>query len=227
MQKQFDRLERCFVLLDLPMSKSPGASDKRIDRIEKVSGITIVGDLRAMWNYSDGSGAQPWFICDGEEERKLRQKFKGLVRSEDEMDAESFGGSVFTLYSVDEVVKWWKLFKDIDEQNTDGWETNTPDCLFPQELDKRIGPQMLRHKSRLAFGTLYGLDDELLFDGYPSKKGRYGQIVKYRHDPDLLSYVASSFADFFERSLYWMETIIPRNPDRARELLMDEKDRKY
>jgi cell wall assembly regulator SMI1 len=180
-----------------------------------------------MWEYSNGSEAQPWFICDGEESQKLRRKYKNLFGSEDDMDAESFQESVFTLYDVDGVLKWWALFKDLDEQNTKGWETNTSDCLFPQKLDKRIGPQMLRHKDRLAIGTLFGLSDELLIDGCPSKKGKYGQIVKYRHDPDSLTYVAASFAEFFDRSLYWMETIIPRNPDAARELLMDERARKY
>src|SRR5262245_66638761 len=103
------------------------------------------------------------------------------------MDAEQFRESAFNLYSVEEVIKWWSLFKDIDEQNTEGWETDTLDCLFPQKLDKRIGPQMLRHKGRLGFGTLFMLSDELLFDACPSKKREFGQLVKYRHDADSLT----------------------------------------
>ena len=71
------------------------------------------------------------------------------------------------------------------------------------------------------------LSDEILFDACPSKKGKQGQIVEYRHDPDVLTYVASSFADFFDRSLYWMERLIPRNPDKAREIFMDQSLRQY
>src|SRR5438874_1053502 len=125
MRKQLDRLERCFFLLDLPMSRSSGASDKEIDRIEEVSGIKADDDLRAMWSYSNGSKAQAWFISDGDESHKLRRKYKGLFGSENEMDAESF--SVFNLYSIERVIKSWSIFEDIDEQNTNGWETNTPD----------------------------------------------------------------------------------------------------
>jgi hypothetical protein len=86
---------------------------------------------------------------------------------------------------------------------------------------------MLRHKRRLAFGTLFMLSDEVLFDACPSKKGKYGQIVEYRHDPDALSYVASSFAEFLDRSLYWMDRVIPRNPEVAREVFMDQTKRDY
>jgi len=173
MRKQLDRLERCFFLLDLPMSRGAGASDKEIDRIEEISGITVDDDLRAMWAYSNGSGSQAWFVCDAEEHRKV---LLDLV-AEDEYDAETFGDSVFTLYSTDDVNKWWSLFKDIDEQNPNGWSTNAPDSFAPQKLDKRIGPQMLRHKGRLPFGTLWGLSDELLFDACPSNKGKYGQVL--------------------------------------------------
>src|SRR5262245_54722382 len=90
MRKQLDRLERCFFLLDLPMSRTAGASVEDIDRIAEVSGIKVDDDLRAMWTYSDGSGSQAWFICDGEESQKFRRKYKSLCSREDEMDAESF-----------------------------------------------------------------------------------------------------------------------------------------
>ena len=66
------------------------------------------------------------------------------------------------------------------------------------------------------------LSDEMLFDACPSKKGKHGQILRYTHDPDTLTYVTSSFAEFFDRSLYWMERVIPRNPDIAREAFKDQ-----
>jgi cell wall assembly regulator SMI1 len=223
MRKQLDRLERCFFLLDLPMSRRPGATREEVERIEEVTGIVVDDDLKAMWSYSNGSGSQPWFICDAEETRKLARKYKGLFGKEEDRDAESFGESVFNLYSIDDVITYWSIFKDVDELNPCGWRTDTPDSFAPQELDNRIGPQMLRHKRRLPFGTLHQLSDELLFDACPSKKGEHGQIVKYRHDPDSLAFVTASFASFFDRSLYWMERLIPRNPDKARALLCDRQ----
>jgi cell wall assembly regulator SMI1 len=217
MRKQLDRLERCFSLLGLPMSRSPGASDEEIDRIEEASGIRVDDDLRAMWTFSNGSGAQPWFICDPEENRELLLE----VVDEKKFDAESF--SVFSLYSIDDVIKWWSLFKDVDEENPNGWRTDTPNSFAAQELDKRIGPQMLRHKGRLPFGTRFMLSDEILIDNCPSAKGKRGQVVRYSHDPDMLTYVTSSFGDFFDRSLYWFETVIPRNPEKAREVFEDQR----
>jgi cell wall assembly regulator SMI1 len=214
MRKQLDRLERCFFLLDLPMSRSPGALDKEIDGIEQVSGIKLDDDLRAMWSYSNGSSYQHWFLCDPEETRELLRE---LV-DEDEFDAESF--AAFTLFSIYQVIEWWSLFQHVDEHNPDGWRTDVHDSFAPQELDRRIGPQMLHHKRRLPFGTQFN-SDEMLFDACPSKKGRYGQMLRYSHDPDILTYVASSFAEFFDRSLYWMEKVIPRNPDVAREDFRD------
>jgi cell wall assembly regulator SMI1 len=221
MQKRIDRLERCFFLLDLPMTRGPGASEADIDRIERETGITVDDDLKAMWRYSNGSGAQPWFVCDAEEHRHLIKQ----LCNEHERHAGSF--PVFNLYSIDEAIESWSIFKEIDEQNPNGWKTDSSDSLASQKLDKRIGPQMLRHKRRLAFGTAFMLSDEIIFDAFPSNKGKHGQIVEYIHDPDALRYVTSSFAKFFDRSLHWFETVIPRNPDKAREVFQDQQLRKY
>src|SRR5262245_8189050 len=152
-QKQLDRLERCFFLLDLPMTRQRVATEEEVSRIEETSGVSLDQDLKAMWLYSDGSGAQPWFICDPEEKRELLLQ----ICDEREFDAESF--SVFNLYSVDEVIESWSIFKDIDEENPNGWATDSQDSFAPQELDKRVGPQMLRHKRRLPFGTRFMLGD--------------------------------------------------------------------
>ena len=114
------------------------ATPAEVEGIEKVTGITPDDDLKAMWfSNSNGSGSQPWFLCDPEENRK---RFYKLV-DESKFDAESF--RAFNLYSTDEVIKWWSIFKDIDEQNPNEWSTNSPDSFAPQKLDKRIGPQML------------------------------------------------------------------------------------
>lgn len=221
MRRQFDRLEKCFLLLDLSMTRSPGATPEEVDGIERATGINADDGLKAMWFYSNGSGSQPWFVCDAEEHRKSRRKYKSLFSPDEDIDAESFAELVFNLYSTEEVIESWAFFKNIDETNPNGWATDTPDSFAPQKLDRRIGPQMLRHKCRLPFGTLHMLSDEVLFDACPGKKGQHGQIVKYRHDPDILTYVDSSFAEFFDRSLNWMERLIPRNPDKARALLSD------
>jgi cell wall assembly regulator SMI1 len=221
-RKQLDRLERCFFLLDLPMTRRPGATEAEIDRIERETGISVDDDLKSMWRYSNGSGAQPWFICDAVETQRLFTEDE-----REKLDAESFADSALTLYSIDEVLGSWSFFKDVDETNPNGWATDTPDSFAPQVLDKRIGPQMLRHRRRLPFGTLFELSDEVLFDVCPSNKGRMGQVLRYYHDPDTLKYVVSSFAAFFDRSLYWFETVIPRNPDKAREVFEDQQLRKY
>jgi cell wall assembly regulator SMI1 len=221
MRKQLSRLEKCFSLLDLPMTRRPGATNNEIESVEKATGIVLDESLKAMWSYSNGSGSQAWFVCDAEETREMIRENEEVFGKEEDRDAESFAGSVFNFYSIDQLIESWSIFKDIDEKNPNGWAVDSSDSFAPQDLDKRIGPQMLRHKQRLPFGTLFMSSDEILIDACPSKLGSYGQIVKYRHDPDSLTFVTSSFASFLDRSLYWMERLIPKNPDKMRGLHCD------
>jgi len=39
----------------------------------------------------------------------------------------------------------------------------------------------------------------------------------------MLTYVAASFGDFFDRSLHWMERIFSRNPDCARDVFKEDR----
>jgi cell wall assembly regulator SMI1 len=210
LQSQIRRLEVCFEKLGLPMSRQPPASPEHIRELERRCDVKIDPSLKELWLYSNGSHDQPWFICDNEENRHI------VLDLFYEAGAEQFGGSAYTLYSVQDAMASWQFFSDVDEANPSGWE-----IWEEQTPDPRIGPALLRHRLRVPFGELYQLSNELLVDGCPSPTGTYCQIVQYVHDPDYLFFVAPTFGQFFERSLYWMERCVKKYPVEARALFQN------
>jgi cell wall assembly regulator SMI1 len=208
MRDQLRRLERCFALLDLPMCRQAAALEADIDELERVTGIEVSGALREMWQYSNGSQYQTWFIPDPEQDRELIKEIlpDGLCEEG------------FCLLTVEDSLKWWTLFKDVDESSPGDWTYDAAANPYRPKLDPRIATQLVRHRLRLPFGGQGGGSDELQIDAGPSPVGQYGQVVEYVHDPDNLLYVACSFESFFDRSLWCMEEWIRRDPEHTREL---------
>ena len=68
-----------------------------------------------------------------------------------------------------------------------------------EERDERIQPKIWHAKKWFPFADS-GVGTYVHFDGWPTDKGDYGQIVVYQHDPDTVYYAARNFLDFFCRS---------------------------
>jgi len=215
MRGQLRRLERCFSRLDLPMCRQPPARPEDIDKLATKTGINPSKALREMWLYSNGSDVQPWFFSDGEESREFLN----------EVLTNGLSDSVFYFYSVKSSLKWWKLFREVDEANPGDW-TYEPARYRPR-LDPRVATQLVRHRQRLPIaGELLG-SGELEIDAYPSPLGKYGQVLEFVHDPDDLWYVAASFEEFLDQSIACMEQSIAKDPEHARGLLEDPRTKDW
>jgi len=57
----------------------------------------------------------------------------------------------------------------------------------------------------LPFAAFGGSTLVLLVDASPTARGRVGQIIAFTHDPDAITYVAPSFAEFLVASLEGVE----------------------
>lgn len=190
LRRELKRLERVFALAEIPFKVQKGATAKRIAAIEKRAGIVFDDDLKALWQFSNGSGYQRWF-------------------TDDEDPDEFFGES---LLSLADGLKWWALFEPYDEAIYREWHYDG--SWGPR--DKRIQQTFLHH--RLWFPLTRNIGSSYLqFDADPTKKGVYGQIIKYRHDPDQVFFVARSFVEFFRKSNDVLEQCVKDSAENFRE----------
>ncbi len=69
----------------------------------------------------------------------------------------------------------------------------------PKKRDRRIRPGWFE-PGWVPFGAFGGATLVLMVDLSPSAKGVKGQVIAFTHDPDEITWVAPSFADFLARS---------------------------
>ncbi len=65
--------------------------------------------------------------------------------------------------------------------------------------DERIQPDIWYHRQWLSIAES-GVGTLVFFDANPAPKGKYGQIIIYKHDPDTIQFAAENFVDFFRFS---------------------------
>lgn len=86
----------------------------------------------------------------------------------------------------------------------------------PEPRDPRIAPGWWQ-PGWLPFGDFGGSTMLLLLDLSPGDTGRRGQVIAYTHDPDEMTWVAESLADFFKASVEGFE-------EEGEELLEDLRE---
>ncbi len=68
------------------------------------------------------------------------------------------------------------------------------DMAGPASTDKRLTGHWWE-QDWLPFASFYG-DIVLLIDNHPGPEGQAGQVIAYVHDPDKMSWIAPSFAEY-------------------------------
>jgi hypothetical protein len=95
---------------------------------------------------------------------------------------------------LEEALSKWALFSPYDRSVYEEWNVKS------RKRDSRIQPFYIRHKLWFPLADFNGGSTLLLYDADPTKRGRFGQIIVYQHDPDAIYYVAGSFLEFLETS---------------------------
>jgi cell wall assembly regulator SMI1 len=192
-QREFDRLAATFKTFGREMQLQPPASETEIESILEITGVNIDGSLKDLWRISNGSGLTFWF-------------------------AEADEDDEFTPYlflSIEQTLEAWRLFAPYDASLYAEWY----DDEEWGERDPRIQRHILRHNKWISFAEFNGGSLALQFDGDPTDKGLYGQIINYVHDPDAIFWLAKSLLEFFKSSNDVLEKGIRNNPEFVEQML--------
>lgn len=168
---EIERLQHILESNGLKFTLSEGATPEKIAEVEEQVGATFDTDLRDLWQLSNGSNlSDSWFAVFS-----------------DELTPCSFS-------SLEDALECWSWYSPYDEATYEEWSD------VEAERDERIQPAYLQHRLWFPFAEFNGFSTSLLFDGDPTDKGKYGQIIVYQHDPDAIYYVAENFLEFFKNS---------------------------
>ena len=173
------------------MDIQSGATADEIAGVEKGTGITFDADLKAMWQFSNGSGYQRWFTDYDDPDEFFAQSLLSLANG----------------------LKWWALFVPYDEAFYKEWHY---DGSWGAR-DARIQPTYLHHRLWFPLTNSINNTDRLQFDADPTKEGKHGQIIKFCHDPDQVDFVANSFIEFFRKSNDVLEQCVDESTEYFRE----------
>ncbi|HMS39139.1 MAG TPA: SMI1/KNR4 family protein [Pyrinomonadaceae bacterium] len=167
---EIDRLKNILESNGLKFVVNEGANAQKNADVEAKTGINFDDNLKDFWRFSNGSNEGDSWFC---------------VFSDEVMPC--------SFLSIEEALETWSLFLPYDdsiyEQLSD----------FETKRDERIQPIFLQHRLWFPFAE-FGGSTTILFDGNPTDKGSYGQIIVYQHDPDAIYYVAENFLEFFKKS---------------------------
>jgi internalin A len=169
-----NELERLQLILEsngLEFTLNEGATAEKIAEVESQIGVTFDSDLKDLWQLTNGSnGNHSWFAVFS-----------------DELTPCSFS-------SLEDALECWSWYSPYDEAIYEEWSD------AEVERDERIQPAYLQHRLWFPFAEFNGYSTSVLFDGDPTNRGQYGQIIVYQHDPDAIYYVAENFLEFFKKS---------------------------
>ncbi len=186
LRREIERLQAIFAWAGVNFEPQEGASPNEIAQVEEKVRITFNEDLKALWQFSNGSGDQRWF-------------------TDAQFPCDFFGCSFLSLQDGFEK---WRLFEPYDETHYRKWHY---DGSWGPQI-RRIQREYLHH--RLWFPLTQDIGSTVLyFDADPTDKGVYGQIIAYEHDPDQIDYVAPSFLDFFRTSNDILEESVKDDPE--------------
>lgn len=152
-----------------------GATKTQIQTFEQKFDVTLPSDLKALFQYKNGSKFFDIFFID--------------------IGACEFH---FTLLSLEEITAKKEYF-----QNKNALLSDFPEYFSEQDIanmaDERIKPYLFNEKwipFAQASGSIY-----LMLDFTPANKGEVGQIICYIHDPDKIVYVANSITEVIDSTL--------------------------
>ncbi len=171
LETEIRRLRKILDNANVDFALPAGASDEKIELLEETTKIKLDENLRDFYRFADGSNNNTIFAVFSDQ------------------------ATPCSLEPLDEVVKWWQTFyltpepfDPIEEERDFGWKP-----------DERIQP-FWRHPRWLPFAQFNGFSTTIMFDTFPTEKGKNGQIIVYQHDPDALYFVADNFLEFLRIS---------------------------
>jgi internalin A len=168
--REVERLRNILLSHGLEFSLCEGAKPGEIAKVESEVEITFDADLRDFWQLTNGSDNETWFAVFSDE----------------------LTPCVFP--SIEDARECWSWFLPYDESFYEEWSD------VSVERDMRIQPKYVHHRLWFPIAEFNGYSTSVYFDGDPTGRGKYGQIIVYQHDPDDIYYVGESFMDFFKRS---------------------------
>lgn len=138
---------------------------------------------------------------------EVAQKRTGIVLSDDAKTFyRAFGGrDRQNLFAVDVGGPLLLSFRSLPAA-LGNWDANGPHPapsyahLDLPPRDPRIEPEVIAHKGWFPLGEINGGSTLLYFDHAPTKKGKRGQIIVQRPDPEEVFYVADDFTAFLTLS---------------------------
>ena len=101
------------------------------------------------------------------------------------------------------------------------WDSST-ELIDENEVEYQaaeIQPLHMQHKLWFPFAQYSGIG-KVQFDGDPTPAGKYGQIIKYIHDPDTVYLCSTSFIEFFRSSNRVLEEVLATGSAALRERLV-------
>lgn len=167
---ELDRLKNILESNGLEFVVNKGANVGKIAEAEAKVGISFDNNLKDLWQFSNGSNEGDSWFC---------------VFSDEVMPC--------SFLPIEEALETWSLFLPYDDSIYEEWSD------FETKRDERIQPTFLQHRLWFPFAE-FGGSTTILFDGDPTDKGNYGQIIVYQHDPDAIYYVAENFLEFLKKS---------------------------
>ncbi len=170
LKAQIKRLQGILAQQQRPMNRSKPVKAQMLERIQAESGIVLDAVVREFFQFSNGSHGKTWAAVESDQLQPLQ------------------------FLALEEALDDWRLFAPYDPSFYEEWNVRS------KKRDARIQPSYIRHKLWFPLASFNGGSTLLLYDADPTKRGRYGQIIVYQHDPDAIYYVAASFLEFLEQS---------------------------
>ena len=170
LKTQIDRMKSILAEQKQNTARRKSAKSQIFKKIETETGIVLDEDTQEFFRYSNGSNGECWAAVKSDQIQPL------------------------TFTSLEEALKDWRRFSPYDKSVYDEWKDDS------KKRDVRIRPLFLRHKLWFPLADFKGGSTQLLYDADPTKRGRFGQIIVYQHDPDAIYYVAESFVEFLKKS---------------------------
>ena len=153
LRKEIERLKQILSSHGLEFLPVDGATNQQIRKIENETDVELDPDLRAFYQFTNGSDRATWFA----------------------VMSDQLTPCLFP--DLNDALEAWSWFLPYDQSTYEEWsDTTTP-------RDGRIQPGYLHHRAWFPIAEFNGYSTSIYFDADPTDKGQYGQIIVYQHDP--------------------------------------------
>jgi cell wall assembly regulator SMI1 len=170
LKTEIDRLHSILKSNGLDFTTNVGVSADNLARVESEIGFTLDDDLKALWQFTNGSNHKNWFTVFSDEQ------------------------TLCSFPSIEKAFEQWSMYLPYDDTVVEEFK------LFPEDKqDERIQPTLV-HRFWFPCAEFNCFSTNVQFDADPTEKGQYGQIIVYQHDPDAVYFVAENFLEFFQDS---------------------------